>query len=282
MSVLDILKEQKPPDDLFHYTTQEGLLGIIRNRNLRATKVICLNDASEFQLALKLAKEILTNFKNEEESIIFKIDKLREEIDSIQMLNIFVSSFSKNGDQLSQWRAYGNPSGGYAIGFHGPKLFVEAKKQGFFMAQCEYREEKQKEYITSLIEKYLSKDLNAFGVDKVDKKTRTIKIAAFTDFWKELSSLAPIIKHKGFYEEEEWRIITESAMSSSKVSYREGSTYIIPFCEFSFNFPEQLIKSITIGPTPHREISKNALRMFLQKHGLSIEIKFTEIPYRNW
>jgi len=46
-------------DILWHYTPQEGLLGIIENKNLRASNIFYLNDAAEFAYATGLIKYIL-------------------------------------------------------------------------------------------------------------------------------------------------------------------------------------------------------------------------------
>jgi hypothetical protein len=41
---------------LYHYTTQEGLLGIIKCRCLWTTNIFYLNDSTEFNYALELAR----------------------------------------------------------------------------------------------------------------------------------------------------------------------------------------------------------------------------------
>ena len=40
---------------LYHYTTQEGLLGIVKSRSLWTTSVFHLNDSAEFDYTLDLA-----------------------------------------------------------------------------------------------------------------------------------------------------------------------------------------------------------------------------------
>lgn len=285
MTILNKLKSENPPTELFHYTNQKGLLGILNSKTLRTTKVHCLNDASEFVLALNLAKKILTEFEKADQFSIGKIEILRDEIESIKRLNIFISSFTEEQDQLSQWRAYGNSSGGFAIGFHGPTLYQEIKNLGFFLAKCEYDNKIQYDHVSDLLSEYLSKDFKSYGLEtSKDHEKSKISFFSGTNFWKDLSSLAPILKDKGFYEEKEWRIITERAISAKEVSYRIGSSYIIPYYEFKMENPNKLITSITIGPTPHRDISEDTLQMFLRKQGLkeSIIIKHTGIPYRNW
>jgi hypothetical protein len=44
-------------DLLYHYTTQEGLLGILESKSLRATWIHYLNDSREFWHAFEVAKE---------------------------------------------------------------------------------------------------------------------------------------------------------------------------------------------------------------------------------
>lgn len=46
----------EPPDTLYHYTGQVGLLGIIQNAELWATKVQYMNDLAEFRRALSMAQ----------------------------------------------------------------------------------------------------------------------------------------------------------------------------------------------------------------------------------
>ncbi|MHA1280525.1 MAG: DUF2971 domain-containing protein [Candidatus Helarchaeota archaeon] len=285
MEISDFLKENKPKNDLFHYTDLKGLMGIIENKSIWMTRVSCLNDSLEYVLALRLAKDILNEFEVNEKYNPEKINTLRFEIEYITKLNIFVSSFTENGDQLSQWRAYGNSSGTYSLGFHGQRLLEEAENQELILAKCEYDHEKQREMITSLIREHLMlKDFNTRELVESKDNPRTIMRISDTYFWKNLGSLAPILKHEGFHEEKEWRIITKSAKSSKNVLYRKGRSYIIPYFNFKFANPKELFKSIRIGPTPYPEISKDTLWMFLQKHGTSktIKIEQTNIPYRNW
>ena len=50
-------KEQPEPELLYHYTTLDGFLGIIRNSELLATDIRYLNDTSEFRTVPDLAAE---------------------------------------------------------------------------------------------------------------------------------------------------------------------------------------------------------------------------------
>jgi hypothetical protein len=49
-----------PPPVLYHYSTQQGLLGIIRDKEIWASHTQYLNDVREFRHALDLVKEELS------------------------------------------------------------------------------------------------------------------------------------------------------------------------------------------------------------------------------
>ena len=92
---------------LFHYTTQEGLLGIIDTKSLWMTSVRHLSDSTEFAYTVELVRENLNRklraergpFNNYYGAILGKLDVLKD-------MTLFVGSFSEEGDLLSQWRAY--------------------------------------------------------------------------------------------------------------------------------------------------------------------------------
>ena len=81
----DILKDvlwQQPSGTLYHYTTQEGLLGIIKNKEIWATQTQYLNDAREYRHAIDVAtSEIdkrLVNAASDESKILLDMKKGRE------------------------------------------------------------------------------------------------------------------------------------------------------------------------------------------------------------
>jgi hypothetical protein len=64
---------EKPPDVLHHYTSSEGLLGIIQAHELWATNVLYLNDASELSDAARILQDELesTPLRPEEYADLF-------------------------------------------------------------------------------------------------------------------------------------------------------------------------------------------------------------------
>lgn len=63
-NVKEIL-QRTPPSVLYHYTTQQGLLGIISDKEIWATHTQYLNDAREFRHALDIVKQELSAMRQE-------------------------------------------------------------------------------------------------------------------------------------------------------------------------------------------------------------------------
>ena len=132
-NVKEIL-ERTPPTILYHYTTQKGLLGIISDKEIWASHTQYLNDAREFGHALDLLKKELLAMKSEvsasgpARSCLEEME--RAIFSGLESINVCVCSFSEQGDVLSQWRAYGGSTSGFAIGFSGTFLRQMSEKQG--------------------------------------------------------------------------------------------------------------------------------------------------------
>lgn len=99
------MTEEMPPDILYHYTTQEGLLGILKAKQepldqragvvLWATKIQYMNDASELVTPLRMADEILQQKESEcdvgDTARASTIHQMRWAIENSQNVNISVT-----------------------------------------------------------------------------------------------------------------------------------------------------------------------------------------------
>lgn len=261
------------PKILYHYTTQEGLLGILNQKALWATKIHFLNDSSELTSPLKDAKDILSKLEKEKSGkehdlILMMLD----DIDSWESVNICVCSFSQEGDRLSQWRAYGAPGSAYSIGFDPQELSEKAATHLFVLRKCKYfTPVEQKEFIADFITNTIT---NGMSGDRIG------------DFIGKFLNLVSTIKNKGFEEEVEWRLVSyQPVMSSDKnFNFRPGKSMIIPYYSLPINL--SCITEIIIGPSPHPELVKDAVGGLIHKYNLKLlknwKINLSAIPYRNW
>jgi hypothetical protein len=92
---------------LYHYTSLEGLLGIIESKSIWATNVLYLNDASELNYSIDLPKgqvdEFKDNIPNDKNWLgtLNFFDKFTRLFTSTEILGFFVCSFSEEEDLLS-------------------------------------------------------------------------------------------------------------------------------------------------------------------------------------
>lgn len=120
------------PSQLYHYTSTAGAQGILTSGSLRASMIHYMNDAMEFQHALNVARELLTEI----DATTGK-DRCEEFLSVLSGVAIFVFSLTIHGDQLSQWRAYA-ANGGYALAFEFDHLQRIADANNARLVKCDY------------------------------------------------------------------------------------------------------------------------------------------------
>src|SRR5260370_18924451 len=99
------LTPRQKPTMLYHYTSGAGLIGILQTRSIWATSIRFLNDSSEYNFALSLAGAVVeerrVKARNRFELGIYTV--LEQRLTSVADAEVYVISFTENGDQLSQW-----------------------------------------------------------------------------------------------------------------------------------------------------------------------------------
>ena len=131
--VLSNLSEDFTDYDIYHYTSPEGLQGIIESNKLRFTNRIYLNDKMEGKHALDLLvqayDEIIEDMHPDKEEAIKQIKDYKENKIEKHGFKIFQCSFSCDKDNLSLWNYYTKDRSikGYNINFSSKEL---CKKNG--------------------------------------------------------------------------------------------------------------------------------------------------------
>ena len=206
---------------------------------------------------------------------------LREGIESI---NVCVCSFSADGDVLSQWRAYGGGASGFSIGFAGAFLRAVSDQLNFWLVPVIYDEPEQRALVRTLLQDVLAENL----------QRRANPIEAHNDLGippggslvAYLNRYAPILKHKSFCEEREWRIVSRPLFCLREgFGYRAGTSMLIPYFRIPLSPAQQPfnIEEIIVGPTPHPEQSIRSVKGLLIRHRLdNAQVRNSDAPYRNW
>jgi hypothetical protein len=204
----------------------------------------------------------------------------------IARMNVCVASFSVHDDLLSQWRAYTGDSTGFCIGFNTAELVKVIEPQGFQLAQCIYDSKKHGALIEELVTSSLSEDFNTVGttVDPVQPRTLIVHPTG-GDFAMKFARLAAELKSSAFHEESEWRLISRSGVSVMKMSFRPGASMLIPYIPLAFgDAHNSVIETITIGPTPHPQLSEESVTSLLaqQNRMRQVNVRVSKAPYRGW
>lgn len=278
---------------LYHYTSPEGLLGITSEQeiNLYFSQYSALNDISEG----KVLKNRFINVCNMlyergkidivvRDEMIAKISidfwkKLHVEngdgIEEYDLEDLFICSFSKNGDSLPMWNYYlkNGDYQGYNLGFKSPysncSLNDEVLIDRVWPFEVCYSDEGLYEKIVDA-----AVELNETGIDNPEFSAKLNAICYYLVFTK--------LKHKAecFSHEEEIRLVLLAGEEEKKnIKYRIKNGILIPYLEIGF-FHETL-KEITIGPLMEREIAEKNLKTYIKQKGYrDITIKSSKTPIR--
>jgi hypothetical protein len=286
--VADILEQPTPPR-LYHYTTQAGLLGIVRDKKIWASHTQYLNDAREFHHAISLVEEQLAemnrpgSYEDRERGLL---DEMKQELKGIEGINVCVCSFSEDGDVLSQWRAYGDRASGFALGFSGAFLRSVSKGLGFYLVKVEYDESRQRRLVRTLIEDVLEENIRQLERSENGDDLDLARRRPAGNLVTYLNRYAPILKHYSFSDEKEWRIISSPLFSPREgFGYRAGVSMLIPYFQIPLSATDQpfQLEEVVVGPTPHPEQSKSAvIGLLAQDDYLEINVRNSAAPYRSW
>jgi Protein of unknown function (DUF2971) len=115
---------------MYHYCSAQTFVSIVQNKTIRFADINLLNDADEarwgYAIFIEAANRIIKR-KDPPEEIPTVPEEFFDRIDAIWSpfglrLSSFVACFSRDGDSLSQWRAYADDGRGFAIGFKVKEL----------------------------------------------------------------------------------------------------------------------------------------------------------------
>jgi hypothetical protein len=279
---------EKPMELLYHYTTPEGLIGIVKENCLRATSAFYVKDSDELIGGVRLAHEQLFTIREtitdaqQAERIDWLLHDTRD-IGTPKFMSAFVCSLSEEGDLLSQWRAYCR-CGGFAIGFPSQLLKEKVEAQGFTLHQCIYEKAKQEAAMRSVLKSVALPWIEA-DPSPASEDNRRFGVSGNLVF--EMIRTASRLKHASFAEEREWRIVSppEKRIEAHERHFRAKNGLIVPYVEV--HLPEGIDfwgkVCIMVGPSPHPIESKRSVYDLVHSHkGHAICVEISRSPYREW
>jgi len=290
-----------PP--LFHYTGAAAIRGILQSGRLWASGAQYMNDWMEvvygYDIIMTGLRELVEKNKLPDRSrTVFKdVLQLMESPDS-PFIDAYFVAFCEKGNLLSQWRAYAGTQG-FAIEFdplvvRGElTLTTQAPARNLRLAKIEYDPRQQAENFHELIEELR----DTIEGTKLTGNSKTSSLPTLVEFTRMvLSSWAATVKHPGFEEEQEWRVIfqplitsEEKYLSTTEFVVRLEGPEFVTHVEFMpdakvLGKPGHLlpIKSIICGPNVSMRTANRALEILLRNNGYEgVQIKRSEIPARS-
>jgi len=269
----------EPGTLIWHYTDGPGLIGILESGTLFSTQVSCLNDSSEIRYASSLFKNalvgLLTKYSADAaiQSFLKKYLKLLEEEPDHPThapSPFFVTCFSAQEDDLTQWRSYSGGENGYAIGFIASSLFTAPDS---LLVRVNY-DRQLHETLASEIGEATVRFFRS-GLDKKRAETPEKWEEEFFNFWDPyITRIAPMVKDHGFRAENEYRVIHEFRVSElmhlKMIQKKSMMTRHLPLIFPRGGeawVPRLPITKIIVGPCRHREITRISVDTLLRKMG---------------
>jgi hypothetical protein len=288
---------------LYHYTSLDGLLGIINGNSVWASHCKYLNDSSEYIHALNFPTSLSTDIYMEDDYLSPFGFSIRKALDEMDHNNIYVSSFSEKPDLLSQWRGYCPPGRGVCIGFKRDVLEEYCRENSLSLKKCLYSDTEQYREMRDLIDhckaEFPMPDVTRADYDEFGSKDRVNHEigyhqhvmngdgkkqadAALNNLCDSINKLAPLFKDDGFHEESEWRIISENP--NAEIKFRSGISHLIPYITLPLlSFSKDAIGEVIIGPNASPQNCISSVSMLLESNGFkNVSVRRSKIPFKSW
>jgi hypothetical protein len=279
------------PAALYHYTTVEGMKGILEENELFATNLRFMNDRTELEYGLSLVKTVIAEQRSiyppssSQARILERCSGLLEffslDDESGPAAEFYGTCFCQSPDSLSQWRAYAKEGAGYALGFSGSLLTSSLFLGDGLLVKVIYDEEKQKELVKSLVTSFVDHFQKTWQALSGNHKRAYRRYAGYA-FNAAATALIISFKHPSFESEQEWRyvdLVNES--DASRLQFRPRAGSLVPYIRLRTRDGQKLpVVRVVHGPGNQQQTSLFGLRLFLQKHGLTdlIEVRRSNVP----
>lgn len=281
-----------------HYTSAENAFKIIRGREVWMRNVRVMNDHSEVfhgidQLANFFGKNKVdyeTVLSDISPSIFSDVVKIFDENSHNIWGNSFISCVSEHDveeddfGRLSMWRAYGRGAVGVALVLNKDAFFCESDALNVAFCPVVYEKTNGINNLLFEIRDNIQKN--------IDFLTHIGRECVQKFLYHSLCILSLTIKHPGFKEEREWRVVyihdSESSYSTEIVS---GVPQEVKKINLE-NIPEKglvgldlnnLIDRVIVGPTMYPSVIKNSFIKELKVAGVvnaEEKVIISDIPLR--
>lgn len=289
-------------DKLYHYTTAEGICGIVENREFVATKSDFLNDKMEFQYAVEVMERLIERYIVNTDLRRQFSAKLKAEIDRIGIISsdhaaldedemsFYVVAFSKQNNNSLLWAEF-TDFRGYCLEFDYEKIVEGFRHRVFLHGTVIYDEEEQMNgllesllsCIHSLVEKG-AKDLQGFFEEDAIPSEESLN--QLVDAMAVVCSVYTMFFKKSYFAgEEEYRFIfppLHYEKGQDRPQFRLLDQIFLPYImvELETEQQELPLQSVMVGAKNNSDIAVRGMKYFLKTQGLDIPVLLSDIPLR--
>jgi hypothetical protein len=283
---------------LVHYTSSENAVNIIKNKCLWMRNTSCMNDYSEVGHGYRVVHDFFAKkkdsngshnfgFHKDLESLVNSALDLFDQAWSGSKNNIYIASLSEHLDKedrlgrLSMWRAYGGGTDSAALILNNPQ---PTDGLNVFLYPACYSDHDATTRLESLLNDL---KINQEFLLKYDKDLLRNNIVLT------LVSIIVSLKHSGFEEEKEWRIVYMPTLLSSEHEMKNTVEVIGGVPQIVYKLPfdggkipnlniTNLIDKILIGPSSFPSVQHQAFWELLSNIGIDPggRINLSHIPLR--
>lgn len=282
---------------LHHYTTPEGLVGIVEKQEIWATDLFYTNDTAEFRVGLDRVIKHIEELRGDRSCTygerwkwLLTALKGRRDDGPDTLSSVYACSFSTDGDDLSQWRAY-CPNGGFAIGFRHSTLGTIAYRQLWLeLERCIYEKDEQeapiKKTVESTLQAMTEAESNTTSAPAPNEEQQE-RLTRWVLLWR-LIRTAAACKDKAFHGEKEWRLLAMCPSYPDEaeiVRFRCRKGIVVPYWPIALNADAWGSITVVVGPTPHPDESRASIeRLLISRchHNCKIHVQNSTVPYRHW
>ena len=242
---------------------------------LWATSSIFMNDAKEFVRGREVIEPEISTLPDDDIRHRMKLS-----LKDADALEVYCTCFSDKGDDLSQWRGYGDDGAGVCIRYDLAKLISELDGVGYWLIYGKPGEEDtQKDVARSLLAEIHARIQYSLPSDPIPAVVYTEIREQLTEIWP---TLFLAFKHLDFKDEKEFRVVYSEAVGRAIVPCFRPSPNV-PFVKLRMADDGMLpITGIRLGPAVSSDANISSLKMMLGRLGLPHLVDMvckSDIPY---
>lgn len=292
---------QESHKKLVHYTSASTALSILKNKEIWMRNTRCMNDFSEIRYGIDLFQKFRDDrekyenvkgaFGKHKDVFEEAMDKILKDYQLTWANTTYICCFSEHENdedqygRLSMWRGYGTDSG-VALVMKPDSFINENPFYQIYTSPVEYLDKSEFDARLLQFSQIIQKEK-----DFLESLSENVVF-----YWiiEMIKFAVTSIKHPGFKEEKEWRVIAD--FNTCK-GLKQDTLVVngIPQLVMKLPLTKEKVNSkrgfsifanldhLIIGPTPYPAVIGEALAIELGKCGVDApwsKIKFSDIPYR--